>query len=116
MNIKLTAFLAAWLLIAATFALAQTGLSLKGKITSPDGKPLDGATIYLNRAADSALVKTSLSEKDGSFVFAGLKAVDYRVVVSIIGYKTYKSDVVKLQKDTIMPAIILQPNETSLKE
>ncbi len=116
MNIKLTAFLAAWLLIAATFALAQTGLSLKGKITSPDGKPLDGATIYLNRAADSVLVKASLSEKDGSFVFTGLKSADYRVVVSIIGYKSYKSEVIKLQRDTILPAITLQPNETNLKE
>ncbi len=73
MNKKLTAFLAAWLLIATAFAQAQTGLSLKGKITSADGKPLDGATIYLNRAADSTLVKASLSEKDGSFVFAGIK-------------------------------------------
>jgi outer membrane receptor protein involved in Fe transport len=116
MTKKLTAFLAAWLLVASTFAQAQTGLSVKGRITSADGKPLDGATIYLNRAADSTLVKASLSEKDGSFIFAGLKAADYRLVVSTIGYKTYKSDVIKLQKDTVFPAITLQPNETSLKE
>jgi len=116
MNKKLTAFLAAWLLIAATFVQAQTGLSIKGKITSADGKPIDGAAIYLYRAADSTLVKASLSEKDGSFVFAGLKPAAYRIVVNVIGYKTFKSQTIELGKDTILPAITLQPNETSLKE
>ena len=81
---------------------------LKGKITSADGKPLDGATIYLNRIADSTLVKASMSEKDGNFVFAGLKASDYRIMVSVIGYKTYKGGVIKLQRDTILPAIVMQ--------
>jgi len=116
MTKKLTAFLAAWLLIAISFAQAQTGFSIKGKITSPDGKPLDGATMYLNRTADSALVKAALSEKDGSFVFAGLKPTGYRLIVSMIGYRQNKCGVIKLQRDTVLPAIILQPNETSLKE
>src|ERR1700722_12542410 len=108
LNKKLTAFLAAWLLIALTFAEAQTVISLKGKITSADGKPLDGATVYLNRATDSTLVKTALTGSDGSYIFNSLKAGAYRMATSMIGYQTYKSGVITLQKDTVLQPIILQ--------
>ncbi|HEY8927787.1 MAG TPA: outer membrane beta-barrel family protein [Mucilaginibacter sp.] len=116
MKLKITAFLAAWLIIASTFVYAQQGLKITGKISGADGKPLDGATIYLKKAADSALVKTALADADGSFTLTNQKTGDYTLTVSMLGYKTYKGEAFKLDADKTIPPIILTPAGTVLNE
>jgi len=116
MNLKLAAFLAAWLTIAFTFAKAQTGMTIKGSVHSTDNKPLDGATVYLDRAVDSALVKTVLTGADGSFAFNAAGTGTYRLVIVTIGYQTYKSETITLKKDTILQPVVLQQKTTTLKE
>jgi hypothetical protein len=117
MTIARTAFIAAWIIIASTFANAQNGLTITGKITGTDGKPLDGATVYLSRSADSALVKTALANPDGSYVLSGLKKGTYRLAVNMMGFALYKSEVINLdaQDITTIP-ITLTPSGTTLKE
>ncbi|MES2276428.1 MAG: TonB-dependent receptor [Bacteroidota bacterium] len=117
MNIKITAFLAAWITIACNFGYAQTGLKISGKITTADGRPLDGATVYLQRAADSVLVKSALANADGTYLLGNLKNGTYKVAVTMMGFARYKSEVINLnEKDITLPAIALQAKGTALKE
>ncbi len=115
MSIKFSAIAAAWLLIAPTLLHAQSACSLKGKISSPDGKPLEGAIVYLNRAADTVLVKTALADSAGNYAFFNLHAGSYRVATSMVGYQSFKSKVFVLQKDTLLPTIVVAQIEASLK-
>jgi len=114
MDRKLTAVLAAWLLIAPTLLNAQTALTLKGKITSAEGRALEGAAIYLDRATDSVLLRTDLCDSSGNYTFINLQAAQYCLVVKMIGYADYKSGTIALQKDTALPAIAMQQNNIAL--
>jgi hypothetical protein len=117
MKIKITAFLAAWLIIASTLAYAQTNMKISGKVTGADGKGLDGATVYLSRAADSALVKTALANPDGSFTVENIKKGTYRLLINMVGFARYKSDVISLDtKNVELPVINLLSKGTTLKE
>jgi hypothetical protein len=116
MNLKLTAILAAWLTIAFTFAKAQSNFTIKGNVNSPDNKPLDGATVYLQRAADSTLIKTALTEANGNFALSNIATGTYRIVIVMIGFGNYKSETIKLEKDTILQPFILQQKTTTLKD
>ncbi|WP_184550370.1 TonB-dependent receptor [Mucilaginibacter sp. FT3.2] len=116
MKLKIAAFLAAWLSIASTLVNAQSGFTLSGKVKGADTRPLDGATIYLRTAVDSVLVKTVAADAAGRYSFVALKAGSYKLSVSIIGYETYKSQLVQLSKDLILPDIILQQAGKELKE
>jgi hypothetical protein len=50
------------------FALAQTGGSkISGVVLDDAKKPLDGATVMLLAAKDSAVVSNKLANSDGSF-------------------------------------------------
>lgn len=113
---KLLAFIFA-IAISTSIASAQSGLKITGNINGTDGKPLDGATIYLLKATDSTLVKAALSNPDGSYVLAGLKSSSYKLSVAMVGFAGYKSAMFKLTgQDVALPAIVLQPKGKSLKE
>ena len=114
MNKNLTAFLAAGLCFALSFCHGQT-VSLKGKIVSA-GKPLDGCAIYLNKAANSSLVKAALSEEDGTFHFPALEKGSYKLVISLVGYQSYKSPIIVLNADSVLPVINLTEQTAVLKE
>jgi outer membrane receptor protein involved in Fe transport len=116
MKIFITAFLAAWLIIASTFVYAQQSLKISGKITGADNKPLDGATIYLKTTTDSVLVKTALADASGNFVFDGLKKRSYILSITMIGYLPYNSVAFELEADKLLPAIGLKQTGTVLKE
>lgn len=115
MKFLIAAFLAAWICFAPAFA--QTNLKISGKITDADGKALDGATIYLKRAADSVLVKSALAEADGRFVLTGLKPGSYKLAIALMSYANYRNDTIKLNdQDLIMPEIRLKATGKALKE
>ncbi|MEO6522787.1 MAG: TonB-dependent receptor [Mucilaginibacter sp.] len=117
MKIKLPALVAALLTVTSAFVYAQTGSKISGKILDADGKPIDGATVYLSRSADSALVKTGFADVNGAYLLQGLKKGDYRLSVVMMGFSTYKSDVIKLDlQDVIVPVISLQQKGNALKE
>ncbi len=114
MKLKITAFLAAWLTIASTFVSAQQGLKISGKITG-DSKPLDGATVYLKRAADSVLVKTALADASGSFIFENQKKGNYKLTVTMIGYQLYNSASFQLDSNKTLQTIALKQTGTTLQ-
>lgn len=105
------------LVFVAPIAQAQTA-SLRGSLTSPDSKPIEGAVVSLLRAADSTFVKAALTEPDGTFALAGLPVGTFRASVSYLGYRPYVTEPFTLANQTplALPAIKLQPAEQVLDE
>jgi outer membrane receptor protein involved in Fe transport len=91
--------LTAWglLLTMAGFAQPAT-LELKGKVLNASKQGVDAATIMLMRASDSGLVKTSITDGGGHYLFSQLKAGRYFVQVSASGYNNASSATVDLQQ------------------
>src|ERR1700761_767927 len=111
MKLKVTAFLAAWLCLALNLANAQSKFKLSGTIAGADN-----ATVYLIRAADSTTVKTAITEANGTYGFELIASGTYRLTVRMVGFETYQSAPFQLNKDTILQAIGLKPQNTALKE
>jgi outer membrane receptor protein involved in Fe transport len=108
MKLKIAAFLAAGLCIAQTFVHAQ---SIIGKVSDTAQKPLTGASVYLMQ--DTNLLKTAVADAAGGFLFDKLKAgTIYRINVSMVGFATYKSNMLK--PDTLL-TIALQPADKELQ-
>jgi len=77
---------------------AQTG-KITGKLTSSDKKPLESVLVSLLRANDNSLVKTEISETNGSFSFESLPGNEYLIVVENPGYKTFQSQTVSISAE-----------------
>src|ERR1700761_5570831 len=99
-------------LLLFNFANAQTGGGkISGSALDDAKKPLDGATVILLTAKDSSVISSVLANRDGSFVFPNLKDNTYRVKITYIGYKDFRSgDVVVSQGQAVnLPPFILLP-------
>src|SRR5258707_10978788 len=110
MKLKQVLFLIIFTLLLFNFAHAQTaGGKISGSVLDDAKKPLDGATVILLVAKDSAVVTSKLANPDGSFAFQNLKDDTYLIRVTYIGYKNYRSSlvVVDQQKPVNLQAIIL---------
>jgi hypothetical protein len=119
MRLKQILFLTLFTLLLFNFADAQTaGGKISGSVLGDAKKPLDGATVILLTAKDSAVVSTQLASPDGSFVFQNLKDDTYLIKATNIGYKNYRSGyvVVSQQKPVNLSAFILLPTGKTLNE
>lgn len=94
-------------------AYAQDSISITG-IVSDSGKPLASANVSLINAADSSLVKLSLTDQSGIYEFHGLRAGRYRIQASFTGFSQYYSDPFDLAASMQMPGIGLLPQAQSL--
>src|SRR5690606_3385175 len=73
----------------SVFVNAQN-FEISGRVLDPEQKPLESATVYIEKAADSSLVTYSISEKDGSFILNGkTDAQELNFFVSFSGFQTY---------------------------
>jgi iron complex outermembrane receptor protein len=91
--------------------------AIKGKVLGVDAA--DAPIVTLLTAQDSAMVKTSISEPDGTFEFDLLKEGRYLVSITSLGYTNYVSDPVELTtaKPTVqLEDIVLVRSSTELKE
>lgn len=87
-------FLKTTLFVLLSFGLSNaqnTGL-ISGALTNADGKTLGGELVSLLRSDKTTLVKTSLTDPDGSFVFDNLQPATYFVSVSGMEYEAYLSN------------------------
>jgi len=74
------------LLFSQTLLLGQTNLN--SSVVSEDNNPLFGASVVIMNAADSTLIKGSITDEKGVFSFSDIKETDFLIHVSFIGYKT----------------------------
>jgi Outer membrane protein beta-barrel family/CarboxypepD_reg-like domain len=100
-------------------AISQT-ISIAGTVKDVGNEFMPGATVRLLKAADSTLVKGEISNGNGKFQFNNLQENNYIITISSMGYKLYKSVILKLdgsQKNIQLPVIILLPEKNKeLKE
>lgn len=92
MKSKFKVVLTLWLVIASTFAYAQTTSVINGKITDSNLKPLDVVTVALFKTKDSILVKTVFTEADGKFSFDKVPSGSYQLRAISVGYENYRSE------------------------
>ncbi len=101
--------IAALLCISLSFSQSKN-FKISGQIYSePDNVPLEAATVYLERVKDSSLVTYTISEKDGAFNLEDQTASDsLNILVSYVGYKSYKRKIVIDKPDISLGKINLQ--------
>jgi outer membrane receptor protein involved in Fe transport len=111
-------FLSIWACFAFTVAKAQAPrTAISGLVFDEAKKPVDGATVILANAVDSATVKTVLTNADGSFAFADVREGNYRIVVTSVGYRKYKGAVFSFKGQLIgLGGITLSGTTKALKE
>lgn len=77
-------------LLISTFTYSQN-FEILGKVVDPEGQPLESATVYVEKPADSSLVTYTISEDDGKFLLEGNTQVSsLNFYVSYAGYKPFK--------------------------
>ncbi|MCG2615173.1 TonB-dependent receptor [Terrimonas sp. NA20] len=92
-------------------AMAQNTGKLSGNI-SKDGKPAEGATISLLRAKDSAVVKLSTTNNQGSYVFENIAGGHYLISATAVGHlKAWSGKIELAPKDPVVhvPSLTLVP-------
>ena len=113
--LSLLAFLS---IAAGTFA--QSAGKISGNIKDGGNqKIIDAANISLLKARDSALVKVSITDKDGNFVFENVKDGDYLLMAASIGHTKSYSPIIRITpENSVVTAGVLQliPANKELKE
>ena len=83
------------------FVCVITGWSqsaIRGVIKDQSDQPVFAATVSLLRASDSATVKFELTDKEGRYYFSAIKAGEYFITVSSVGYDTANSSMFTLDE------------------
>jgi outer membrane receptor protein involved in Fe transport len=96
-----------YLLLTLLLGLIYTAASaqdatISGKVLETADKPLGYANVLLLKAADSTLVKGTLTDEAGAFQFEGIGVGRYKVVASMLGFGKSKA----------MEAIVNSSNES----
>lgn len=81
-----TYFLTNILLLLGTMFGTATAQTIQGKVTTSEGKPIDGATVVL-QTLDSTFVDATITETDGSFLLSQ-EPEHYRLIFQHILYNT----------------------------
>jgi len=92
-------------------AIAQNSGTISGHVSKTQ-KPMEGATVSLLRAKDSATVKLSASNKEGNFSFEKVADGRYFVAVTAVGHQRAFSKMIEIapmQQSVQLAAINLTP-------
>src|SRR5437763_1869734 len=75
--------------LAWTIALAQGGSAqISGTVTDPSGAVLPGVEITATHT-DTGLIRTTITNEAGSYVFPNLTVGPYRLEAALPGFRTY---------------------------
>ena len=96
---------------------ANITANITGKVTDASGQNvIDAATLSLFKAADSSLVKISLSDKGGKFSFEDISFGKYYVTASSVGYENTQSAILNVDGASVNAGVLkLEKNATTLK-
>ena len=101
-------------ILVAFSATAQTESKISGVVKDEQGKAIQSATISLLKASDSSLVKVAVSNKDGKYEFNEIKAGQYFVSASSVGYAKAISKSVDTKGNAEISTITLIQNSKDL--
>ncbi|WP_397361926.1 outer membrane beta-barrel protein [Olleya sp. R77988] len=101
--------IAALLCVSLLFSQSKN-FNISGQIYSEtEAIPLEAATVYLERIKDSSLVAYTITEKDGTFnIEDSTTDEDLNLLVSYVGYQSYKQKIAINKADIILPKINLK--------
>lgn len=84
-------FILLGLMLGTTFFTSAQ--EIKGIINDDNGKALSGASVTLQKAKDSSIVKVAISNKDGNYTLLNIKEGKYFVTISSIGFANQRSSI-----------------------
>src|SRR5680860_488141 len=96
-------------------AQTEANAEINGEITTATNEPLPYANVVLYRASDSSMVKGSMSDDIGSFLVEKVPAGKYYVSASILGFKTYNSEIFEIASNVKKNFGALQLEEESFE-
>ncbi|WP_114941059.1 carboxypeptidase-like regulatory domain-containing protein [Mucilaginibacter endophyticus] len=99
-----------YLLVSPFWCLAQTRITGR-VINATDKKTIANASVFLSNATVGT--KTT---PEGTFTLVDAKNGKYELVVSIVGFETYKQNITVTGSDMVLPDIIMSPKTYALKE
>ena len=92
--------LALGLVLAVGSAWATTGsCTIQGNVKGPDGKPLSGAEVRLQRKDNKALAGTVKTDSHGAYIFKNLTVASYTLSVSANGMATTAAENIKARAE-----------------
>jgi iron complex outermembrane recepter protein len=98
-------------LFTTSASFAQTASKVSGQINDNNGKPLGAATLMLQKAKDSSLVKTAVTNATGNYEITPVKPGTYFVSATSAGMKKTSSAIfeVKENENAVAPLLAAQP-------
>lgn len=89
---------------------AQNGARIAGQVQENDKKTISGVSASLYKAKDSALAKVAVTDKNGQYEFVGIKAGQYYIVFTSVGYEKKATAVLDVAENASMqvPVVSLQ--------
>jgi Outer membrane protein beta-barrel family/Carboxypeptidase regulatory-like domain len=101
-------------LIFSIKSLAQT--TVKSRVQEPSGKHLSFVSVGLHNT-DMSLVKATVSDEQGVFVFDKVKVGKYLLTATAIGYQKEVSKVFEVENTSLeLVPLVLHETTTALKE
>ncbi|OIN56963.1 hypothetical protein BLX24_22550 [Arsenicibacter rosenii] len=96
----------------------QPAKTVTGQVQDATGKPLELATVRLQRAADSTLVKGAITDAAGKYLIEQVADGTYRVVVTQVGYRRAVSAVFTLTagEGGAVPVLVMAEDTRMLTE
>ncbi|WP_300434030.1 outer membrane beta-barrel protein [Christiangramia sp.] len=102
-------------LLITTFSYSQE-FTITGKILNTESQPLESATVYVEKIADSSLMTYTISEKDGAFLLKGnTENNSANLFVSYAGFKPYRKQI-DITKSQDVGTIQLEVMDNALDE
>ncbi len=93
--------------------------NISGKIIDEDRKPFSFVSVLLKNSSDSTIVKTTLSDDNGMFVFQSLKPGSYFLEFRMMGYETHTKKDISIGEGAAivrLDEIALTPSSKMLSE
>ncbi|RTL60985.1 MAG: TonB-dependent receptor [Sphingobacteriales bacterium] len=106
--------LIAWTLTSAQTANTEKG-KISGKVTGSDGKAIAFASITLQKAKDSSLVKAFVTDKEGLYELEGVAYGNYLLEASSVGFEK-KVSAVTLDNKQATLNFSLKPGSKTLND
>lgn len=86
--------------VFSLFAMAQEKIgTISGIILNVEHKPLESATVQLQKAENKAVVKFAVTNKQGAFEIDKVNTGKYILLVTAIGYTAKKSETIEIGFD-----------------
>ncbi len=85
--------------------------SIKGVITTSDGRPAEQVSIYLKE-----INKGTISLEDGSYKINNVPAGEYTIIVSFVGLETIEKKLLVTEKENLVSNFVLKESAKELNE